>query len=464
MNQFTTFVLGEAAPGAVAVTVPDVLARAEELAGRRAAQDPGLAVDLFVSIGTVHLAHRQRDDGRRCLRRAYELSRLVADPATRATASCAWARSVAADRDLDGALRLIAEGLAFTSDDERFDGAAATCLLHRGSIALMADSSDLVTASARETLDRLDRSAAAQPDLRAAALHLAAIGQRMSGRTVEAEATFVQAFEQLLLLGRDRSSEGATLLHNWSMNAANTSPLAALETSRQVLELYEEEAEDDVPPSSLHHHAIQLIRLGRDREARPILERAQKLARRRSDGFALVMTAPQLARACRQLGDLECARSTLGAAREGLAVVPPGHRVRGDVAREEALLAEAEGRAEDVRRLLADALTIHGALKEKHLTQVETYLVASDLALRRGGWADAEARARAALDVAESFRGGAQRSSWVGRSLLALGAALQAQGDAARARELFTQALAHMTPTLGPDHPSVLEARQALAR
>jgi tetratricopeptide (TPR) repeat protein len=138
--------------------------------------------------------------------------------------------------------------------------------------------------------------------------------------------------------------------------------------------------------------------------------------------------------------------------------------VRGDLAREQALLAAVEGRDSDAHRLMLEALGIHQQLKDKNLTQVETLLELSRLELHLGATAEAEARARAALAIAESFRGGAPHSSWVGQSLLALGAARQAQGDAAGARELFGQALAHMTPTLGPEHPAVAQARQALAR
>jgi hypothetical protein len=176
------------------------------------------------------------------------------------------------------------------------------------------------------------------------------------------------------------------------------------------------------------------------------------------------MVAPQLAHACRESGDLPCARSTLRSARDGVSTFPPGHRVRGDIAREEALLAETEGRMDDAYRLLSDALAIHEALEGPHLTQVETQIAMSHLQLRRGALADAEARARAALAVAEGFRGGAPHSSWVGRSLWHSAPRARRKEMPPGRRASFTQALAHMTPTLGPDHPSAVEARQALAR
>jgi hypothetical protein len=43
-----------------------------------------------------------------------------------------------------------------------------------------------------------------------------------------------------------------------------------------------------------------------------------------------------------------------------------------------------------------------------------------------------------------------------------LGEVLQAKGDAAEARRLFADAVAHMTPTLGDAHPAVKQAKARL--
>jgi tetratricopeptide (TPR) repeat protein len=161
---------------------------------------------------------------------------------------------------------------------------------------------------------------------------------------------------------------------------------------------------------------------------------------------------------------MACARESLRSAEAGVpAAFPAGHRVRGDLAREQALLAEAEGRYPDAHRLMLEAFEIHRRLADKHPTQIDTLLELSRLELRQRTPVEAEARAREALAVAESFRGGKPFSSWVGRSLLAVGAARQAQGDAAGAREALARAAEHMTPTLGAQHPALIEARNLLA-
>jgi hypothetical protein len=53
-----------------------------------------------------------------------------------------------------------------------------------------------------------------------------------------------------------------------------------------------------------------------------------------------------------------------------------------------------------------------------------------------------------------------QASSRLGRAYLLLGQALAAQGHAAEAAAAFNTAAAHLTPTVGADHPHTRLARQ----
>jgi eukaryotic-like serine/threonine-protein kinase len=465
INDFTEFLLGEAFPVGQPVSVRDILVRAETLSDKRTRLDPALAVHLLVSIGDIYVVRDETDNARRVLESAYGLSRTLSDPTTRARATCAWARPVAMGGDQEGALRLIEEGLALTTTEERFDSVVAGCLLARTSIGMWRDSADLVSGPAREALRRLDRRPGAYAEKRVAVLQTMAMGHRLAGETAEADRVFARAFEQLRLLGREASTDAPVLLSNWASNTALTSPLAALEQNQRAVSLFGGPAPDAVPLPALQNLALQLSRLARYGEARAVGERARAVARSHGQAQGVALSNVRLAHACLGLGDLGCARDSLRAAEAGvLAVYPAGHRTRGDLLREQALLAEAEGRAGDAHRLMREAFAVHRDLKDKNLTQIETLVELSRLDLRLGSAADAEARARAALAIAETFRGGMAHSSWVGRSQLALGDAREAQGDPAAAHELFRQALEHMTPTLGATHPAAAAARQRLAR
>ncbi len=132
INEFTAFLLGQAVPGGKAVTMRELLGRAERLVDERFANDQALAVDLLVAIGDIYNAIEETDNAKRTMRRAYETSRRLADPAVQASAACGWARTVALSGDFAEARRLIDAALALTSDEARFDDIVASLLRGQG--------------------------------------------------------------------------------------------------------------------------------------------------------------------------------------------------------------------------------------------------------------------------------------------------------------------------------------------
>jgi serine/threonine protein kinase len=462
---FNSFLLGDA-PIGVPVSLSELLRRAEVLGEKRARHDPALVVDVLVNVGEVYASREEPDNARRVLARAYELSQSVTDPVSRAKAACAWGQVLALGaKDPTEALRRIDEGLALTTTEASFDGVAVKCLLNRGSIGFYQNSAEILLVSGQAALDRLDRRPQAFPGLRASALDMVASGRKLAGDAAGADQMFAHAAEQYRLIGQEDSTNFATTVSNWSTNTAATNPLAAIEQSRLAVAPAADGSVDHAPLPRLLNYALHLSRVSRDAEARAVLERAVAKARRDGHWQMAGVAHVRLAHACRELGDLACARAHLRTAAELMpSVYPPGHRARGDLAREQALLAEREGRDAEAHRLMLEAYAVHGTLADMSPTRIETLLELSRLDLRSGALADAEARARAALAVAESFRGAIPRSSWTGRSLLALGLAREAQGDVTDARTLYTRAVDHMVPTLGDRHPAVVEARQKLAR
>ena len=399
------------------------------------------------------------------LKRAYEMSQTLADPATRAKAACAWARSVALDGDFAAARRLVDSGLALTSPDERFDGVVAGCLVDKGTIAMDEGDAAGVVAAGQDALERLRERPGAFPEIRASALQLAAVGSRMRGDAAEADRMFSRAMEQLRLIGREDSNDAAVLLHNWAINASLTNPLAALDLNRRVIDIFQGGGgPDSVPIPSRLNYGVMLNRLERYAEARAAHELVRALATKQGNTQSFGGSSQQLATACRRLGDLPCARDALrDAARAIPSSYPAGHRIFADLAREQALLAAAEGDTGDARPLLAEAIAIHRKVPQKHPSHVETLLEQARLELRLGRAGEAEAAGREALALAESFRGGATHSAYVGLSLLALGEIDQARGDDAKGRQRLTEAVAHMEPTLGGTHPAVVHAKARLA-
>jgi serine/threonine protein kinase len=402
INEFTAFLLGQAVPGGKPVPVAELLKRAESFVDKRFAHDEALAVDLLVTIGGIYAIREESDNARRTMKRAYDASQRLTDPA------------VALD-------------------------------------------------AGEKALARLSHRPGAFPETRANALHVLAIAHRMRGDTSDADRLFAQALEQLRRIGREDTTDAAVLLHNWAINVGITSPLEALNLTRRVVDIFGGGSADSVPTPARHNYGVALNRLARYAEARAVHEATRSLARRHQNVQAVGLSSQQIACACRGLGDLVCARAALAEADGALrSSYPAGHRFFADLSREQGLLAAAQGNTADARRLLSEAVAIHEKVPEKHISHVETLFELARLEVRLGLAGEAEKHAQTALELAERLRGETPRSAWVGLSQLALGGVHRAQGDVAAARRLFADALGHMTPTLGEAHPAVREARAGL--
>ncbi len=465
MNEFTAFLLGETAPGGKAVTMQELLGSAERLIDKRFTDDRALGVDLLVAVGQIYNAREETDNAQRAMKRAYETSLTVADPAVRANAACGWARTIAESGDYAAARSLIDTALAQMSEEARFDHIVADCLADRGYIVAIEGDTDATIEAAHKALDRLGRVPGAFPAIRANALQVLAMGYDMRGDTANADRSYAQAMEQFERIGLADTSLAATLLNNWALTRATTDTLGALELQGRAIALLEAgESPEGVPAAILANYGRLLNRLARYAEARPVYERARDDARRHDNLRTVGATSLGLARACRSLGDLDRARGALRDAEGPLrASFPPGHFFLADLTHEQGMLAAAEANAENARRLLSEALAIHEKASEKHVSHIETLLELARLELASGRAAEAEKNARRAAELAEGFRGGIPHSAWVGLSEAALAEIELANGNSAEARRLFGEAAAQMEPTLGKSHPVFLRAREHLA-
>lgn len=454
---FTAFMFGQA-PNEQSAMVHNILVGAERLAEGRLADDDALAVQLLTTIGGIYTVREEADNARRVMKRAYDAAQTVSDPAVRVLTTCYWARVVATDGNFAAGRGLIDAALTQTSDEVRFDNVVADCLVTKANIAMDEGAPDLVLDASQRALARIEHSPAALTETRLDALVYLALASSMQGETTRADALFAQAFEQALRLGRQDTSDVGVLLHNWAMNTTLTDTLAALVRHQRVIALFEN-SKQTVPMPARLNFGIALNRLARYGEAREEHETVRRLAREHDSATMLAMSAQGIARACRGLGDLRCARAALDEATVALHGFPAGHRSLADLAREQALLAAAEGHSDDARRLLSHALVIHEQAAEQHVSHIETLLELAQLELRAGAVAQAEQHARTALARAEHFRGASRHSSWVGLSQLVLGEVYEARHATTEAHDLFREALEHMVSTLGDKHPALLSAR-----
>jgi hypothetical protein len=81
-----------------------------------------------------------------------------------------------------------------------------------------------------------------------------------------------------------------------------------------------------------------------------------------------------------------------------------------------------------------------------------------DFYLRNGDGASAMADAERSLEIARALQGGKPYSSLTGQGLLLMARARELRGELATARTVASEAVPHLTQTLGAEHPDTLRA------
>ncbi len=458
-NEFTSVLLGDAAPGGEALTMRELLGQAERVVEKRFGSNEALAVGLLATVGSIYHSVGESDNARRVTRRAYDVSRRLAEPAVRAEAACSWAFTMGRDGDTAGARRLIDAALGELTDEARFDVVAATCLTTRGQIASMAHDGAAAFESAERALERLRSVPSEFPQLRMTALSVVAMGYHRRGEGAKADAAFTALWGELERLGEADTTGAATLLNNWSVARCATDPLGALALQERALRVHRRDAPGAAVPSALlSHYGRLLSQLERHSEAAEAYERARELDREHDNADGAVVATLGLARALRGSGRGERARALLAELEAPERPMPDA--LLAVLRHEQAAVSAEGGDVEGARRLFVESLAAHDKVPENSLKKVEARLDAAALELEAGQPAEAEAHARAALGFAEALRGGTPHSAWVGRSQLMLGRTREARGGAAEARRLFGEAARHLAPTLGEGHPALQEARR----
>jgi len=276
------------------------------------------------------------------------------------------------------------------------------------------------------------------------------------------ERAYALAAETLERTGIGDTNSGRLLYNDWVRVRVLTNPQDALALHARVIHAPGSTALGDwVTARDLIAEGDLLNRVARYQEARAILERARAIAERSPLSRALATMA--LVTTCRSLGDLECAARTLHEVEAPYASDPYLLARRGQFLLEQARQAAARGERDAAGRMLLEALAIEEKDPNQHIPRIETLHALARLELAGDRTAEAERHARAALGQAEGVRGEARYSAWVGLSQLVMAEVAQARGDDDRARHLYTDAAAHLAPTLGEAHPAVEEARAGLA-
>jgi eukaryotic-like serine/threonine-protein kinase len=466
INDLNAFLLSDAAPSGRPFTVGELLARAERVVERERGETDENRVEILIAIGRQYDTQDENAKALPLLGRAYDLAGKLPDHALRAKAACALAGALARSGQTERAEKLVQEGLLGLPNEAAFALDRAFCLLRGSEVAReggqVAVGVERVQAAQHVLTE--PRIASASAEL-GASMELAE-AYRMAGRPREAAATFQEAFGRMSALGRDDTERAGTLLNNWALAVeALGRPLEAERLYRRAVAISSADGtERRVSPMLLNNLARTLRDLSRLSEARDYAERAYAGARQAGDEVVINQSLSERARAYREGHDFSQAAAALSELAPRLRrMLPAGHVAFAALELERALLAEAQGDLATAKTGLDRAVVMAEASTQRADYLPRTLLRRSELELRIGLLEEARVDAARALTLAQARGEPGTHSSWRGRSSLAVGRALQAQGRLAEARDALALAVEDLEPSLGADHPDTREARQRAA-
>ena len=466
INSLNNFLLTDAAPVGAALSVGDLLSRAESLVDHDRAETPTNRVEMLVSIGQQYVDIEEDARAERVLRQAYRLSRGLTEHSTRARASCALARELSRVGKLDSAETLLAEGLGELPERSHYATVRVWCLVYAGEVARQAGNGERAVARADSAWRLLTEAPNASPALRVQVLVDLAGGYNQAGRRREADSIYQSAYSEVLVQGRAQTLEGATLLNNWALTLWRMGqPLRAERLYREAMQIATPgQKEGWVSPVLLVNLARVLSELGRTDEALAYAERADRESRRTGEDYATNTALLAKLELYRERGDLARAEAILAEVEPRLRrALPPDHYVFALLLSHRSLLAEARGRRDSA--LVLAHLAVRHAEELPGGGQVLPLLVRrlADLEVERGLGSDAAADAARAVELTRPQTAPGAPSATLGLAYLTLGRALRLAGQAQPARLAFDSAASHLAPSLGPQDPRAREAARLAA-
>ena len=263
-------------------------------------------------------------------------------------------------------------------------------------------------------------------------------------------------------MGRANSDGALAVLNDWGVSMLRAGvPRRALELLEET-ERIEQQRGPDIEPTAtvVGNRGLALQGLGRFQQARTAFDRECQVAISHSDEFSEMHCLVGHVALSIQTGELNGAQEYLDRlgkliAESDLPAISPPARVRVLM---QARLDLARGKVAEARTGFASVI-VEGPADP---TNLHAYLGSSMAALAANDAAQAAEFARLALRIAAVVQGDMPHSSQTGLASLWLGRALLRAGDRVEGRKALDGAIAHLSNTIDPDHPYLLQARAEL--
>ena len=460
-SEFLGFLLSAAAPSGKKFVVTDLLDEGERVIEKQFRPDDPLRAELLANIGKLHLTAQRLEKAQPLLERAEKAASGSNDPALRARARCPLALALVVSGQKDRGEALVSQALRDIPPDPQFALARGECLAQWADFGFYTDEGEAMVRHASEAMAALAEARVPSLLPRLEAQSALAYGYYLTRQNEKADAAYAVLMRSLAEAGRDRTLDAADGWNNWALVYHRGNIRRAETLYRKSLELHRAIAgEEGVPPVSLHNYAGVLNQLARYDEAEPVFREAIRVARTQEATYIELFATMELAGMYAETGRPEDARKMLATLDGYLGTKAFTPLRRAFLAQTRGMIARAAGDPREARERFAEAVGLYDGIPSKfsHGVLALTGLSRAELAV--GDLDAAEAAARRALTLAESFVDKGTPSYLVGLSLAALGEVQLARGRSAEGRERLRTAVGHLETTLGPEHPASVEARR----
>ncbi len=451
--------LTTAQPAGETISAGELLDRAATTTKARTDLTPERQAALFRAVGDSYLGMGELAKAEQVWAAAHALTKDHADPGVRALSACALGASYGRRQRFDQAQAMIDASLAALSAPPQHVEARIVCLLNAADVDVNQMRPAQGRAAAEQALALLPQMGIANPEIeRSVWVRLAEI-HRQAGRMEQAVAAYGQmarlVSEGQLQLTNDNSNH----LHNWALLLFTIGqPLPALRAIDQVQALADQAGGGQMDGSTLGLKAQALMELGRLDEADASLTASQQRYAEQGKQIGAEIGEWRRIKWLRLAGLLDPAQEQLNRfAATYPAKYKPDHPLRGLVAIEQALLAQARGESAQAGVLFDRGVDLLAASPGAKTMQVLALLRRAEFRLAQQQFDAAERDATLAKQLLDGNLGTQLPSAHKGDLHQLLGQLRQHAG--ATGQDDFAQALQHYAYSLGPDHAKTQAVR-----
>jgi eukaryotic-like serine/threonine-protein kinase len=464
VTEFLGRMITDAAASEKPITVNELLARSEKMALNDASGSPENRAAVLEMISDRYVSTDNVDRAQGLLAHALQLVEKSPDAALRSRLTC---KHAAASADLGDSARWLRAIYAEADRREADPQTAALCMLKAAQIHIAEERSAETLRDAQLGLEK-SRQSNSGGITEAALLGTIGYAHSLSSRVAEAERYYEQSIRKYRELGREQSDGALVVLNDWGISMHNAgAPRRALELLDESIRIEGQRGPDiELTATVLGNRGLALQALGRFQQARAAFDEECRLAISHGDEFTEMHCLVGEASVSMMLGEFGDAQQ-LDAAQHYLdrfarLLEQAGAPADSPPARAQLLV---QSRVDLARGKLAEAGSgfERVIIERPHDTMnMDGYLGSSMTALAANDATRAAEFARRAMPLAVARQGDLPHSHYVGTASLWLGRALLRAGDRVEGRKALEAAVSHLSNTIDPDHPLLLQARAEL--